>query len=114
MSLARPLASGRSFRSLIAAAAAAVVLLLLAAGLRGYRDLATLKDRERRLERDIRAAELRLEELAVEVERRRDDEAMIEKLAREELGLVRPGDVVIVLPRADRRLAPAAAAAPPL
>jgi len=30
-----------------------------------------------------------------------DDSVVLERLAREELGLVRPGDTVVVLPQAD-------------
>jgi cell division protein FtsB len=41
-----------------------------------------------------------VEELVRRIERTRDDPVTWERLAREELGLVRPGDIVVMLPEA--------------
>jgi cell division protein FtsB len=60
------------------------------------RDLATLKARNR----DLRAEN---ERLAREAEALRDDPAAIERVARAELGWVRPGEIIVDLaPAPDR------------
>jgi cell division protein FtsB len=50
------------------------------------------------LERDLVTLRSRTQELSQTVERLRHDPAFIEKIAREELGWVRPGDTVLKLP----------------
>lgn len=54
------------------------------------------------MERDILVLRARAEELSHAVERLRNDPAYIEKLAREELGYVRPDDTVLKFPSAGR------------
>lgn len=73
-------------------------VLLAAAGLNGVRDLRAAYARKARIEDQIVQAEQRIEILQGRVARLRDDPAALERLAREELGLVRENDVVIVLP----------------
>jgi cell division protein FtsB len=84
-----------------------LLLLLGAAGARSARDLAAARAREALLEERIAATEARVAELRRRIARLRDDPVTLERLAREDLGLVRPGDVVLVLPP-ERRAAPAA------
>jgi cell division protein FtsB len=82
---------------------ALAVLIVAAIGLgaaRSYRDLAAARARAAVLESQIAGAEERVEALARRIERTRDDPATWERLAREELGLVRPGDIVVLLPEA--------------
>lgn len=86
------------YRSFLAAAVLVVLGLLLTAGLKSYRDLARAHDREADLERQIEETQLRIDQLRGHIERLEVDPATLERLAREELGMVRPGDVVIVLP----------------
>lgn len=87
---------------LAAAAAVALALGLLAtAGVKSYRDLEGALEHERSLERQIAAAEQRIRVLDRRAELIARDPATLERLAREELGMVRPGDVVIVLPAGD-------------
>ena len=76
----------------------ALVLVLLGAGVQGYRDLA--KSRTRLAELAARKSETarRVADLEQRIERLRADPMMLERLAREELGMVRPNDVVIVFP----------------
>ena len=54
------------------------------------------------IERDIVTLRARAEELSRAVEQLRNDPAYIEKLAREELGYVRPDETVLKFPSAGR------------
>jgi cell division protein FtsB len=47
------------------------------------------------VERDLAALRVQSEKLTATVERLRDDPAYVEKLAREELGMVREGETVL-------------------
>ena len=71
---------------------------LTVAGARSYRDLATVRRQETALEAKVEQTQQRIDSLRQRLERLRGDPATLERLAREELGMVRPGDVVIVLP----------------
>lgn len=55
------------------------------------------------MERDIVTLRARASELAHTVDRLRNDPAYIEKLAREELGYVRPDETVLKFPSSGRR-----------
>jgi cell division protein FtsB len=94
LSEARP--TGR-FRSILIFASVALVLFLLVAGFRGYRDLTLAKAREAQLEQSIGHTEEEIGRLERKVERLQSDPVMLERLAREELGMVRPGEVVVLL-----------------
>lgn len=87
-----------SFRLLAGTVLFFLVVLLSAAGVRSYRDLEAARRREALLEQKIAATEASVAVLRRRVERLRDDPVTLERLAREELGMVRAGDVVIVLP----------------
>ena len=65
---------------------------------KSYRDLETGRSREAELRQQVRESEARVESLEARVERLREDPATVEKLAREELLMARPGEVVILLP----------------
>lgn len=65
---------------------------------KSYRDLEVGREREAELREDIRASEARVEALEERVERLREDPATVEQLAREELIMARPGEIVILLP----------------
>lgn len=73
------------------------LVLLFAASFKGYGDLRLGRAREAQLQGEIEASEGRIEALEERVERLREDPAMLEQLAREELLMARPGEVVIVL-----------------
>jgi cell division protein FtsB len=66
----------------------------------------TLKHQLEAMERDIVELRARAEELGRTVELLRNDPAYMEKLAREELGYVRPDETVLKFP-SSRRSAPA-------
>lgn len=77
------------------------LLLLLAGGVKSYRDLVQARQRVTELELEIEGARERIRALERRIVRLESDPHTLERLAREELGLVEPGDVVIVLPEQD-------------
>lgn len=88
-------------RGLAVGGAVILLALLAVAGFKSYRNLAAVQAQEAALEQQVAATQERIETLRHRVERLRDDPATLERLAREELGMVHPGDVVIVLPAED-------------
>ena len=91
----------RSLPTLIGVGLIVVLLLLARAGADNYSGLAELAEREGELELELEEARQRVESLKGRVALLQDDPVVLERLAREELGLVRPGDTVVVLPRTD-------------
>lgn len=75
-----------------------LLALLAVASLGSYRDLAAARARQRFLEERIEETRLRNEKLSNRIERLRTDPASLERVAREQYRMQRPGDVVIVLP----------------
>ena len=110
MSEASPL---RPQRALWAALLCLVLLLLGSGAVKGWRDLEAARRRERELATRVAAAEERIALLRERIGRLRDDPATLERLAREQLGLVRPGDVVVVLPAAAEPALSPSSVAPP-
>jgi cell division protein FtsB len=97
---------------LIGAALAALLLLLAGlAGAKSLRDLRSAHERERNLEARIAATHSQIDSLRNRIERLRSDPGLLERLAREELGFVRPKDVIIELPIPAPPAAPVAATA---
>jgi len=86
-----------SFRSFLGATAAILLVALFVAGLRSYRDLSRQRIQQSALLRKIAETELRIEELESRIELLRSDPGTLEKVAREDLGMVRPGDIVLKL-----------------
>lgn len=108
--MTRPDAPARSdsFRPVLGATVLLFFALLAIAALKSNRDLQAARSHERLLKEKIAATRAESERLQVRIDRLRHDPGMLEKLAREDLGLVRPRDVVIELPD------PKAAPAPPV
>ena len=82
-------------------------LVLLAAGVSAYAGNQVLRVTQMRreiavMEREITTLRGRTEELTRTVEHLRNDPASIEKLAREEFGMVRPDETVLKFPSAAR------------
>ena len=82
-------------------------LLLLAAGLAVYGGHQMLRVRAMRgeiaaMERDLVSLRARTTELSRTVERLRHDPAYVEKIAREELGYVRPDETILKFPTPGR------------
>ena len=88
----------RSFRTTLAAAVLFLLMLLIVVGLKSYRDLSFAHGRVQALEEDVKATQERIERLQQDIQQLKNDPLTVEQLAREDLGLVRPEDVVILLP----------------
>ena len=83
----------------------AVVLLTLGLAVYGSNQVLRVSHMRREvetMERDIGTLRARAEELSRAVEQLRNDPAYIEKLAREELGYVRPDETVLKFPSTGR------------
>jgi cell division protein FtsB len=100
-----------SFRPVLGATVVLVLALLAIAALKSNRDLQAARSRERLLTGKIAATLAESERLRVRIDRLRHDPGMLERLAREDLGMARPGDVIVELPEATA--APPAAPLPP-
>jgi cell division protein FtsB len=87
-----------SFRPVLGAAVVLFLALLAIAALKSYRDLASARAHQHLLERQIQETVARSEWLRQRIDRLHHDPGMLERLAREDLGMVRPGDVIIELP----------------
>ncbi len=92
---------GRPVRSVTVAAVLFLVLLLGVAGARSWRDLDRARTRQSELAVKIEDTESRIDALERRIERLRHDPLLLERLAREDLGLVKEGEVVFLLPRAN-------------
>jgi len=84
-----------------------MLAILAAAGIKSDRDLDAARDHEADLEHRVEAAKERLRILDQRLAGITDDPVVLERLAREELGMVFPDDVVIVLPEAEPEPRPA-------
>jgi cell division protein FtsB len=91
----------RPLRSLLSALFVFLLLVLATAALKGWRDLDRSRVRESELKARIAATEQRIETLRREIRDLQSDPATLERVAREDLGLVRPDEVVVVLPSAE-------------
>jgi cell division protein FtsB len=99
-----------SFRPVLGAAVLLAFALLAIAALKSNRDLQAARAHESMLKAKIAATRAESERLQVRIDRLRHDPGMLERLAREDLGMVHPRDVVIELP--DPKAAPVAPAPP--
>ena len=87
-----------SFRPLLGLSVVLFVVVLGIAAWRSYHDLSAARQREKLLETRIQETRGRIETLHGRIERLRSDPGTLERLAREDLGMVRPGDTIIELP----------------
>ncbi len=110
---ARPSSTPGRFRSLVGLGLGVVLVLLLVAGYRSYSDLEAARSRKSYLEESIRATEAHIQALEATVEELRSEPEAIESAARRELGMIRPGDVVIVLQPPQPAETPVGMEAPP-
>ena len=91
-------ASSSPYRAMLALAVVVLLGLLATAAVKSYRELAAVHAREAELEARIEATKRNIRDLEHRIALLDEDPHTLERLAREELGMVRPGDVVIVLP----------------
>jgi cell division protein FtsB len=89
---------GRPVRSVTVAAVLFLVVLLGTVGAQSWKDLERARDRQAELTEKIEESEARIESLDRRIRRLRNDPLLVERLAREDLGLAREGDVIFVLP----------------
>ena len=87
-----------SFRPVLGVTVLLLFALLAMAALKSSRDLEAARAHERSLRTRIAATRAESERLRVRIDRLHHDPSMLEKLAREDLGMVGPTDVVIELP----------------
>ncbi len=97
------------FRPVLGLSVLAVLGLLATAGVRSYRDLESARGHEQAKLDEIAGVRERVTELDRRIDRIRNDPLMLERLAREDLGLVRASDIVLIL----REDLPALAGKPP-
>lgn len=90
--------SPRPFPRLLALVVGCFLLLLGLAALSSYRDLAAARDRRQALQGEIQQTRSENDELVRRIERLRSDPATLERLAREQYRMMRPDDLVIVIP----------------
>ena len=90
--------SPRPFPRLLALVVGCLLLLLGLAALSNYRDLAAARERRQALQSEIRETRAENDELTRRIERLRRDPATLERLAREQYRMMRPDDLVIVIP----------------
>lgn len=93
-----PAARTDSFRPVLGAAVVLFMVLLVIAGLKSYRDLSAARQREHLLETRIEETRARSNKLRARINHLKNDPGTLERRAREDLGMVRPGDVIIELP----------------
>jgi cell division protein FtsB len=85
----------------LGAAVLFALVLLAFASVKSHRDLVSARDHEGLLRKTIGLTEHRIERLHGRIRQLRNDPDTLERMAREELGLVKPGDLVLVLPEGE-------------
>ncbi len=78
---------------------AAGVAVYAIAGPYGYLDYSEIKAERIRLEARIAELEQENRRLQLQIDRLRNDSAYLERIARERLGMVKPNERVVVVPR---------------
>ena len=101
-----------SFRPVLGATVFLVLALLAIAALKSSRDLQAARQREKQLAEQIVETRRRSDQLKTRIERLQNDPGLLERLAREDLGMVRPHDVVIQLPESQAVPEPSPATLP--
>ena len=113
MSQATSTTRSEPHRPILGAAVALFVALLGIASLKSYRDLEIAQGRQTALETKIRETRSGIEGLKSRISRLKTDPAILERLAREDLGLAYPDDVIIELPQSGATAAVLPLAPPP-
>ena len=86
------------FPLLLSAAVLLVLVVLSVAAIRSWHDLAAQRAREAAVAAEIARTERDVRRLEERIRRLKEDPLTLERLARYELGLVRPEDLVMVFP----------------
>ena len=96
------ISGGPPWRLVVAGALGVVLVVMLVLGGNGLLKVWRLKQKVDTLERDVQMLEAENDRLARTIDRLREDPALIEKIAREELGYVKEGEKVLKFPAAPR------------
>jgi cell division protein FtsB len=91
--------NGPRWRIMAAGSFAAVFLLLVILGSGSAMRVIEMRKNVEGLQREIQALEAVNDQLSRTIDRLRDDPQAVEEIAREELGLVKPGERVLRFPR---------------
>lgn len=86
----------RRARAVVLAAAFSAGCLVAVVGERGYLDGRRARRELAEMQRQVAEQEAVVADLRLQVERLRRDPLVIERIAREQIGLVRPGEVVVL------------------
>jgi len=86
---------------LAVAAFVAFLAVLSVAGYKTWRDLVTVEARADELRAEIARSEQEIRHLEEQAARLREDPVTLERVARRELNMVHPDDVVVMLPPED-------------
>lgn len=98
MSVHHPERPSGTLRWLTLGGVSFLVLVIGVAGAASYKDLTAARAQETSLQEQAVETRQRIEALERQVERLTDDPETLERVAREELGLVGPDDILVVLP----------------
>lgn len=90
-----------------------LLALFLVAGFKTWRDLEVVERRENELEAKIAETRGEIAEIEARLERLADDPEVLERLAREELAMTYPDELVILLPDEEPALSPPPPSPPP-
>jgi cell division protein FtsB len=101
---AKPPKVTKSLRPVLGVSAVVLLILLGLGGAKRGQDLAKSRQRVAELEEGIRAAEERIRALERLIERLKTDPQMLERRAREDLGLAFPDDLIYLLPEEPSQL----------
>jgi cell division protein FtsB len=85
--------------------AALLLLLVVGLGIYGWQGVVRLRDMREQLhalERDNAALRQQADRLAQVIDRLRNDPAYLERIAREERGMARPGETILKFPSKDK------------
>ena len=93
---------GRRWRLVAAGALGVVFMAMLVLGGNGLLKVWRLTQKVDALQQDVQMLEAENDRLARTIDRLREDPALIEKIAREELGYVKEGEKVLKFPAAPR------------
>ncbi len=87
-----------SGRFLIATGLFAILLLLVISGIQSYQDLAAAEHRWAELQGRIERVQTTIHHLERDVSSLQNNQQTVERVARQELGLVREGEIVLMVP----------------
>jgi len=92
----RPAASGWFWSASVAVGV--LVLVLAVAGVKSWADLRVSQSRATELRQRVNEKESSVQRLEKRIHLLRSNSELLERVAREELGVVRPDEIIVILP----------------